>query len=258
MKFMGKIAAVTGAASGIGLATCRRFAAAGARVACIDSDAAGLERICKELSAAGASVLCIPADVSSRADVEAAFEGIVREWRGVNVLVNIAGRNCEGNVVSLDEQAWDTCFAVNLKSVFLTAKAVWSRMVEQGGGVILNTSSVMGRAGAANAVAYAAAKAAIINLTRCLAVDGAPHGIRANVVCPGVVDTPIMKTEFGKHADPDAAQRRVEQQLPLRRMADADEVAAAYMYLASDDARYITGTELVVDGGLSALLPLRG
>lgn len=258
MRLTGKIAAVTGAASGIGLATCRRFTAAGAQVACIDSDATGLEHVCEELAAAGASVACIPADVSSRADVEAAFERIMRELHGVHMLVNVAGRNYEGDVVSLDEQAWDDCFAVNLKSVFLTAKAVWPRMVEQGGGVILNTSSVMGRAGAANAVAYATAKAAIINLTRCLAADGAAHGIRSNVVCPGVVDTPVMSAVFGKQVDPAAAQRRMVQQLPLQRMANADEVAAAFLYLASDDARYVTGAELVVDGGLSSLLSLRG
>lgn len=258
MRFTGKIAVVTGAASGIGRATCRRFAAAGARVACIDSDAAGLEQVCAELAATGASVSCIPADVSSSADVNAAIERVTREWNGVHLLVNVAGRNFEGDVAALDEQAWDACLAVNLKSVFLTSKAVWPWMIAQGEGVILNTSSVMGRVGAANAVAYAAAKAAIINLTRCLAVDGAAHGIRANVVCPGVVDTPVMSAVFGKQADPEAAQRRMTQQLPLNRMADPDEVAAAFVYLASDDARYVTGTELVIDGGLSSLLALRG
>jgi meso-butanediol dehydrogenase/(S,S)-butanediol dehydrogenase/diacetyl reductase len=203
-------------------------------------------------------VLCIPADVSKSSDVNTAFERVAREWNDVHVLANVAGRNFEGDVVSLDEESWDACLAVNLKSVFLTAKAAWPRMLAQGGGVILNTSSVMGRVGAANAVAYGAAKAAIINLTRCLAVDGGPHGIRANVVCPGVVDTPVMTAVFGKHADPDVAQHRMNQQLPLKRMATADEVAAAFAYLASDDAGYVTGAELVIDGGLSSLLALRG
>jgi NAD(P)-dependent dehydrogenase (short-subunit alcohol dehydrogenase family) len=259
VRLTDKIAVITGAASGIGRATSLRFAAEGARVVCMDSDLVRLEDTRLELARMGGRVpLCVSVDIADGSEVRSAFEHVLRELGEVHVLLNVAGRNFVGDIASLDERAWDACLAVNLRSVFLTAKAVWPHFVRQNTGVILNTASVMGRAGSPQSVAYSTAKAGIINLTRCLAVDGAPHGIRANVICPGVVDTPVMTEVFDRHADPRAAQTQMARQIPLNRMADADEVAAAFAYLASDDAAYVTGAELVIDGGLSSLLPLRG
>jgi NAD(P)-dependent dehydrogenase (short-subunit alcohol dehydrogenase family) len=250
----GKVAIVTGAASGIGRATATRFAADGARVACFDIDTRGLEETRSLAGDAGGEALPVQADVTDAGQVARGIDAVLREYGQVDVLVNVAGQNFEGDVGSLSPAAWNACIALNLTSVYLTAHGLWSHFRERRTGLILNTASVMGRVGARNAVAYCSAKAAVIHLTRCLAADGAEHGIRANCVCPGFVDSPIMDSEFAKAQDARRARVELEARLPLGRMASLDELAGCFAYLASPDAAYMTGAVLDVDGGLTSNL----
>lgn len=251
MKLHGKTAIVTGAASGIGRATCMKFAAEGARVACVDINADGAWQTERDIRNGGGEALHAVLDVSDEQRVSQTVGELLATVGSVNILANVAGGNCEGDLSRLDSKAWEACLAVNLTSFFLMTQALWHQFVEQRSGIILNTSSIMGQLGGANSIAYCCAKAAIITMTKCLAIDGAPHGIRANCVCPGFVDTPIMDSEFVKHGPGDAAKERLLSKLPFGRMATAEDIAHGFVFLASDDASYINGETLTIDGGVS-------
>ena len=243
MKLEGKKAMITGAAAGIGRAIAARFLAEGAHVTCIDVNAAALEATVRALQGSRTKVVGITADVSSPSDVARATSAAINECQGLDILINNAGINCSGTVASLEPSQWDKVIAVNLTSVYLTCRAVWPHFSRQRRGVIVNMSSIMGLTGARNSFAYCGTKAAIIAITKSLAEDGGPLGIRVNCVCPGYVHTPLMDEVHT--AD---VQRRLAAQIPLRRMASPDEIAAGFAYLASDDASYASGTPLVLDG----------
>lgn len=243
MKLVGKKALITGAAAGIGRAIAARFLAEGAQVACIDVNAALLESTVLALRNKDNRVLAIAADVSSPLDVERAIQTVMTDLEGLDILVNNAGINYEGTVESLTPAQWDRIIAVNLTSVYLLCRATWPHFSRQQRGVIINMSSIMGLTGARNSFAYSSTKAAIISLTRCLAEDGGPLGIRVNCVCPGYVHTPGLDDVHDS-----GTQQRLAAQIPLRRMASPDEIAAGFAFLASDDASYANGTTLVLDG----------
>jgi meso-butanediol dehydrogenase / (S,S)-butanediol dehydrogenase / diacetyl reductase len=235
----GKAAIVTGGGSGIGRAICRRFAADGASVVVADLAGGRAEEVAAEIGGRA-----VQADVTVAADVAR----MVAEAGRVDVLVNNAGGGMSDDVLEIDEADWDKDVALNLKSAFLCSKAVLPAMIERGAGVIVSIASVNGLAFFANEP-YSAAKAGVINLTRSMAVRYGHHGIRAVAIAPGTIRTPIWQERVEKV--PEIFERLVRW-YPLARVGEPEDVAAAAAFLASDDASWITGEVLRVDGGLLA------
>lgn len=249
----GRVAAVTGAASGIGRATAQLFAAEGAHVVIVDQDARGGDATAQLIHAAGGEAIAVQANVSLAAEVEAAIRAVVAHFGRLDAIFNGAGlsgrRWGDGPVGDCTEEAWDRVMAVNLKSVFLGCKYAIPEMLKAGGGAIVNLSSVLGLVGGDADFAthaYAASKGGIISLTRAIAAYYAPRGIRANVICPGLIATPMsQRAQESLHI-----RSRLAQLQPLTGdFGRPDDVARAALYLASDQARFVTGAVLTVDGG---------
>ena len=248
MRLEGKKAIVTGAAAGIGQETARRFAAEGAQVVLSDIDGAVVEAAAGEITGG----IAIVADVTDQEQVDALVASAIAAMGGLDILVNNAGIPMLGTVETLAEADWDRQLDVNLKSVYRTGRAVWPHFKAQGHGVILNTASVAGLTGSAGQASYGAAKAGVINLTRCMAVDGADIPIRVNCICPGFIETPMLLDYLAGQDDPPAARAQVDAMHPLGRVGKPGDIAAGFVYLASDDADWVTGTALTIDGGLTA------
>ena len=255
MRLAGKRALVTGAASGIGAATAERFAAEGAAVAIADLDGTGADERAAAIRAQGGTAVGLAADVGDEASVAAMTERAWEALDGLDILVNNAAIPMIGTIETVAADDWNRVIDIDLSSIYRTSRAAWPRFVAAGGGTILNTASVAGVIGMAGQHGYSAAKAGVVMLTRCMALDGAAHGIRANCVCPGFVETPMAMTYFEAQDDPAASIAAVNAAHPLGRMGQPAEIAAAFLYLASDEARWVTGTALVIDGGLTAGLP---
>ena len=255
MRLAGKRALVTGGASGIGAATAERFAAEGAAVAIADLNGTGAERHAAAICDRGGTAVALVADVGDDASVAAMTERAWETLGGVDILVNNAAIPTIGTVETLASDEWDRVIDLDLSSIYRASRAIWPRFVEAGGGTILNTASVAGVIGMAGQHGYSAAKAGVVMLTKCMALDGAAQGIRANCVCPGFVETPMVNEYFDAQDDPAASRAAVNAAHPLGRMGQPDEIASAFLYLASDEARWVTGTALVIDGGLTAGLP---
>jgi NAD(P)-dependent dehydrogenase (short-subunit alcohol dehydrogenase family) len=242
----GKVAVITGAASGIGRASARRFAAEGALVCVADlADEPG-ERVANEVGG-----LYVHADVTEPADVERMYEQAASRFGGIDVLFNNAGISPPDDVSVLDTslQAWQRVQDVNLKSVFLCCQKGIPHLLRRGGGSVVNTASFVAVMGAATSqISYTASKGGVLALSRELGVEFARSGVRVNALCPGPVNTPLLRELFAK--DPERAARRLVH-LPMGRFAEAEEIAAAACFLASDDASYITASTFLVDGGLS-------
>ena len=252
MRLAGKSALVTGAASGIGRETARRFAEEGAAVVCVDIDGAGAARAAEAIGAEGGTVLPVPADLTDADDVGRMAEEALSARGTLDILVNNAGVSILGGVAELAEDAWRREIDTNLDSVYRVSRALWPHFVAAGGGVILSTASIAGATAVAQGAAYVASKAGLIMLTRCMALDGAKAGIRANCICPGWVETPLFDGFIDKQPEPEAARARCARRTPLGRIGTPRDIADGFVYLASDDARWITGTALVIDGGLTA------
>jgi meso-butanediol dehydrogenase / (S,S)-butanediol dehydrogenase / diacetyl reductase len=238
-RLSGKRALVTGGGSGIGRATCRRFASEGATVVVADLLGERAEEVAAEIGGTA-----VQADVTVAADVERMVEAAGR----IDVLVNNAGGGFADDLLEISEEEWDTDVTVNLKSAFLCSKAVLPRMIEQGSGVIVNIASVNGIAFFANEP-YSAAKAGLISLTRSMAVRYGKHGIRAVAIAPGTIRSPIWQERVDKEP---AIFERLVRWYPLGRVGEPEDVANAAAFLASDDASWISGDVLRVDGGLLA------
>ncbi|WP_084958940.1 SDR family NAD(P)-dependent oxidoreductase [Thermoactinospora rubra] len=238
----GKVAIVTGGASGIGRATARLFAQEGARVVVADLDGEGARRVAAEIGG-----VAVQADVSRPEDCERVVAAAVDAYGGLHVLFNNAGIIRRTTVLDLDVEEWDRVMAVNVRSVFLMCKYAIPAMT--GGGSIVNTGSGWGLKGGANAVSYCASKAAVVNMTRALAIDHAKAGIRVNSVNPGDTDTPMLREEARQLGEDWAAFEKDAADRPMGRAGTPDEIARAVLFLASDAASYITGSALVVDGG---------
>jgi 3-oxoacyl-[acyl-carrier protein] reductase len=244
MRLEGRVALVTGAGGGIGAATARRFAREGATVVVNDVDLELARPLVTELQKEGARALSIAADVTARTDVEAMVDHVVGEFGRLDVLVNNAGVNRDAMSHKMTEEQWDQVLAVNLKRTFLCAQAVLAGMRERGWGRVINTSSVgsLGNIGQAN---YAASKAGVIGLTRTLALEYAKYGITVNCVAPGPVMTRMLA------GVPVAIREKIVAKVPVGRIARPEEIAAVHAFLASEDAAFITGQVLFVDGGMS-------
>ena len=251
-RFAGKVVIVTGAAHGIGQGVATAFAQEGARVYGMDVDAAGLEATEQALHAAGTRFTGIIADVSVPSDITRSVERIQREAGAIDVLVNNAGINMGKRIAELELSDWERVFNTNLRSAYLMSRAAWASLQAVGSGNIVNMGSVMGQVGGVGAPAYCSAKAALIMLSRCLAKDGAASGIRVNCICPGYIDTPIMDRVLDAMPDPAKARVELVQRMPLRRLGSPREIAAGALFLASEEAAYISGIELTIDGAVTA------
>jgi NAD(P)-dependent dehydrogenase (short-subunit alcohol dehydrogenase family) len=245
-RLQDRVAVITGAGSGIGLAAARRLAAEGAKVVAVDIDeAAG------KAAAAETDGTFVAADVSSEDDVQRMYESVVQRHGRVDVAFNNAGISPpdDDSILSTGLEAWRRVQEVNLTSVYLCCKHVIPYMQRQGGGSIINTASFVAVMGAATSqISYTASKGGVLAMTRELGVQFAREGIRINALCPGPVNTPLLRELFAK--DPERAARRLVH-IPLGRFAEPEEIAAAVAFLASDDASFITASQFLVDGGLS-------
>ncbi len=251
MRFEGKGALVTGGGSGIGRATCLRLANEGARVVVVDLRSERAQETAQQITADGGRAIALTADVSDAASVESMTRGAIDAFDTIDVLVNNAGIAEGDDLLTFDEATWDLNLSVVLKSVYLVSRAFLPGMLERGHGAIVNVSSVNGLTGIGQE-AYSAAKAGMINLTQNMAIKYGPRGVRANVVCPGSVRTPIWD---GVVASNPKVFEQLTRWYPLGRVGEPEDIAAAILFLASDDASWITGQTLAVDGGLTAGIP---
>jgi len=250
-RFEGKCVVVTGAGHGIGRASALRFASEGGRVAVVDIRGAEAEAVAHECAVAGGEGRAYEADVADADDVAGVVERIVSDLGGVDVLHSHAGRLRAGTVLETDLEEWNRTLAVNVTSMFLVIRAIVPIMQARGSGAIVTTGSISGMFGEPALAVYTASKAAVVNLTRSLAIDFASSGIRVNCVCPGWVDTGFNDPQFIHDGlTDDDIKILIERTVPMGRQGLPEEMAAAAAFLASDDASYITGQTLLVDGGL--------
>jgi NAD(P)-dependent dehydrogenase (short-subunit alcohol dehydrogenase family) len=249
MRVDGKVALVTGAAGGIGAGIAERFVEAGASVAIFDIDGDGARKHAANLTAKG-NAIAIEGDVASEDDARRAIEETAARLGALDVLVNNAGIEISDAITAFKSEDWDRLLNVNLKGVFLFCKHAIPKMLGRGGSIV-NISSVRAFISYSGGIAYDASKAGVIGFTRTLALDHGKDGIRVNAICPGYIHTPMLERWLAEIADPDAMMKQVLAVHPLGRIGTPRDIAEAALFLASDAASFITGTALVVDGGMS-------
>jgi NAD(P)-dependent dehydrogenase (short-subunit alcohol dehydrogenase family) len=256
LELEGKIAIVTGGAMGIGEATAREFAAQGATVAILDVNAEAATRTAADITRTGARCDFFPCDVSRSADSGAAVQAVISKHGAIDILISNAGIQDYGDVVSTAEAAWDRLMGINLKGCFLISKFAIPHMLKRGNSAIVVVGSVQSMTAIANSAAYVAAKHGLLGLTRAMALDYAQKGIRVNCVCPGAIDTPMLRWAVGLDPNPEKVLQACDRIHAMGRMGQAQEVAKAIAFLASPAASFITGAALLVDGGM--LVPSGG
>ncbi|MCL5743572.1 MAG: glucose 1-dehydrogenase [Acidobacteria bacterium] len=247
-----KVAIVTGAGSGIGKASAELFAEQGAKVVVVDWNRDAGEGTAAAIRNAGGEALFCHADVSNAGQAEAMVRAAVERYGALNVLMNNAAVQIMSTLAATSEQDWDRLHSVNLKGVFLGSKYAIPAMIRSGGGSIVNMSSALGLVGDHDLAAYGAMKGGIIAMTKAAAIGYGPQGIRVNAICPGDVNTPMVADYFNRSADPDALHREVYAKYALRRIAEPREIAQVAAFLASDASSFMTGSIVVVDGGLTS------
>ncbi len=253
MDLTGKVGLVTGSTTGIGEASARAFAGAGATVMLHGRNAERGRAVRAELQATGAQADLVIGDVADPAFCQSLVDQTVERFGRLDVLVNNAGILPEGNASDTSDETWMSCMQVNLNAVFFLSRAAIAPMAATGGGAIVNLSSEWGLNGEQGFVAYCTSKGAVMQMTRCMALDHAAQGIRVNAVCPGEIHTQMVDEWLAsKGGDPAASLAELAAGIPMRRVARPEEVAACVLFLASDASSYVTGTRLSVDGGNDA------
>ena len=248
----GKIALITGGSSGIGRATAVLFAREGAAVSIVDLDKTGGQAVMQSIVDFGGKAIFVLGDVSKAEDCKRAAQQTANEFGGLDILFNNAGIIHRASVLETSEKEWDRMMAVNVKSVFLLSRCVIPIMVHKGGGVIVNVASGWGLVGGRKAAAYCASKGAVVQLTKAMALDHGEQNIRINCICPGDVDTSLIREEAKQLGESFAKFAGKASNRPLKRIGKPEEIAQAALYLASDASSYVTGAYLVVDGGGTA------
>lgn len=251
-RLAGKVAVITGAASGMGKASALLFAKEGAKV--VSADLANAEKTVDGIQKAGGQSFAVKVDVTRAQEVKAMVDSTVERYGRLDVLFCCAGRVSFGNVVTVSEEEWDNVMDTNLKSMFLCAKYAIPKMVERGVGSLINMSSVSGLVAGVDEAAYDASKAGIILLTKATALDFGPKGVRVNCICPSSTDTPFLRNYAKLTPDPKKfLDETANQNAALKRLIQPEEVAQMALYLASDESSAVTGTAMVIDAGYTAL-----
>jgi 2-keto-3-deoxy-L-fuconate dehydrogenase len=245
----GKTALVTGAGSGIGEAIAHTLARAGALVYVTDTNPESGMRVTDAIRTEGHRAEFLALDVTREADCAHAADAVAATHGALDILVNTAGIGHVGTIVTTTGADLDRLYSVNVRGVFNVTKAFVGQMLGRGAGVIANTASVAGIVGIRDRLAYATTKAAIVEMTKCIALDHAAEGLRVNCVCPGRVETPFVAARIREYPDPDAAYRDMTSTQAIGRMGKPEEIAAAVLYLVSDEAAFVTGSALLIDGG---------
>lgn len=253
-RLTGKVALITGAASGIGRATALLFAREGARIVAADRDLAGSEQTVSQIQALGGEAIAVQVEVTNAAQVEAAVQAALDKFGQLNVLFNNAGTGeVVTSIIDLAEDEWDRVMAVNVKGVFLGIKYGAATMLKAGqGGSIINTASVAGVVGFAGHAAYSASKAACLHLSKTAALELAKSNIRVNAIAPAFTATPMVDELAASSRNPERAMLKLAQAMPLGRLGTPEEIANGALFLASDESSFVTGTVLILDGGLTA------
>src|SRR5258708_18247344 len=249
MQLAGKVALITGGASGIGRATALLFAREGAAIALADVNADAALRVAGEISKACGRIFFEPIVVTRAADCRRLAERAIREFGRIDILFNNAVLIRRATVLDLSEVDCDRVMTVNVKSIYLLSREVIAHMQKAGGGTIINTASGWGLTGGAKAAVYCASKGAVVLLTKAMAVDHGPQQIRVNCICPGDTDTGMLREEARQLGEESSRFLAEAAKRPLGRVGTPDEIAQAVLYLASDASSFVTGTALVVDGG---------
>lgn len=248
MRLKDRVALITGGASGIGRATAELFVREGARVAVADYSKDGGQDTVKAIKEAGGDAMFTPVDVSDSAQVTRMVDAVLQAYGRIDILFNGAGILHYGTVLETDEQAWNRVLSINLTGTYLCCRTVLPHMIRQGGGSIINVASTVGAHDAcANAVAYVTSKGGVTLFTRAMAIDHAKQGVRVNALVPGATDTPMIRNAIA----PEALEALAASH-PIGRLGRPEELAKAVLFLASDDASFVTGTAMYVDGGQTA------
>ena len=248
MDFTGRVVLITGAASGMGAATARQFAAHGASVVPLDRNEQAAKQIAAEIGAS----LPLVGDVRTSTFCDQAVATVIEHYGQLDILVNAAGIIKRADAVNTSDDQWHDILAVNVSGLFFMCRAALPHMQARGQGAIINFGSIWGEIGAAGVAAYCATKGAVHNLTRAMALDHARDGIRINAVCPGEVDTPMLASERSEPPTREFLDDLADRTIPMGRLAQPEEIARVVLFLASDDASYMTGATVNVDGAFTA------
>jgi NAD(P)-dependent dehydrogenase (short-subunit alcohol dehydrogenase family) len=249
LSLAGKVAIVTGAGSGLGRASALLLAEMGAWIAVVDIDDAKGSSAAAEIQDQNGHALALNCDVRSASDCRRAVEATIQKWGKIDILCNCAGIAIRKDIVELTEEEWDLALGVTLKGIYLLSREVVPHMVRNGGGSIINIGSGWSLKGGPKAASYCAAKGGAVNLTRAMAIDHGPHNIRVNCICPGDIDTPMLRSECAQLGEDVQSFMKEAANRPLARVGTPEDVANAVLFLASPMSTWITGTAFVVDGG---------
>jgi meso-butanediol dehydrogenase / (S,S)-butanediol dehydrogenase / diacetyl reductase len=249
MKLQGKTAIITGAAAGIGAASATLFAQEGTKIVAVDIDRELLQQVSDQIQKAGGDCLAVTADVSKRDAVQNTIRSATERFGRVDILFNNAGIVPAGKIETISEEQWDRAMAINVKSMYLFCHEVIPKFRAQGGGVILNTASATALRAVVDRACYTATKAAVIGLTKSMALDCVRDNIRVNCLCPGTVDTPSLAQRLAAFPDPAEARKNFIARQPMGRLGTAEEIAQAALYLVSSASEFVTGVAFAIDGG---------